>query len=381
MDQIFPNVDFSRDPILGYLSKQEGDGGLYPGRLVFREQFESYTGTDLPSLIHRLEKEKGTTVYNVGGPSIVALIHASQLLQSSLAEVRFFGARGKDSAGDFLYSKLEKTPVHTGNFISMEGDTPSTIVLSDPSYNEGEGERMFINTIGTAWNISMQHLGTEFFDADIVVFGGTALVPGLHDNLATLLERSKEQGCITVVNTVYDFLSEMEHPGIRWKLGNSDESYRNTDLLIMDREEAFHLSGYDDLNKMGNFFANRGVSSFIITNGTRDTVCYSDGRVFGAISPSRYPVSADLFRELKHSREGDTTGCGDNFTGGVLASVAWQIQEKKASLDLKECVAWGTISGGFCCFHVGGTFIEAVPGEKLDRLRPYYHGYIRQINS
>jgi sugar/nucleoside kinase (ribokinase family) len=381
VDQIYPDVDFGREPIAGYLSTQEGDGGLYPGRLVFREQFESFAGTDLQSLLHRIEKEKGKPVFNVGGPSIVALIHAAQLLQGSPAQVRFYGARGRDPAGDFLQSKLEQTPVRTGNFMLMDGDTPSTVVLSDPSYHDGEGERMFINTIGTAWNMSMEHLGEGFFDADIVVFGGTALVPDLHDNLAGLVGKARERGCITVVNTVYDFRSEMERPGMQWKLGSSDETYRNTGLLIMDREEACRLSGYDDPEKTAGYFADRGVSSFIITNGTRDTVCYSDGRVFGALPLSHFPVSANLLRDLKQSRVGDTTGCGDNFTGGVLASMAWQLQEGRTSPDLEECVAWGTVSGGYCCFHVGGTFIERMPGEKVKQLRPYHQHYIRQIHG
>ena len=49
------------------------------------------------------------------------------------------------------------------------------------------------------------------------------------------------------------------------------------DLLIMDREEALHLSGKKDLAQAGKFFMDQGVSSFIITNGTENTICYSDG--------------------------------------------------------------------------------------------------------
>jgi len=381
VDQIYPRVDFNEEPIAGSLSRKEGDGGLYPGRLVFKEQFESFAGKELHRLLHRIEEERGAPVLNVGGPSIVALIHAAQLLQGTPAMVSYFGARGRDTAGDFLSSKLAQTPVDTENFRIMEGDTPSTIVLSDPSYHGGEGERMFINTIGAAWDISMENLGEGFFDADMVVYGGTALVPALHDHLTELLERSKQKNCITVVNTVYDFRSEMERPGKPWKLGRSDESYRHIDLLIMDREEACRLSGQDDPEQVNRFFADQGVSSFIITNGTRDTIGYSDGRLFGPVSFQQYPVSSDLIRDLKKSRGGDTTGCGDNFTGGVLASMAWQLQEGRTRPDLEECISWGTVSGGYCCFHVGGTFLERAPGEKVELLQPYFYRYNKQIND
>ena len=69
----------------------------------------------------------------MGGPSIVALIHAAQLLHGTPAEIRFYGARGNDKAGEFLQAKLEQTPVKLEHFRIAEGATPSTIVLSDPN--------------------------------------------------------------------------------------------------------------------------------------------------------------------------------------------------------------------------------------------------------
>ena len=186
---------------------------------------------------------------------------------------------------------------------------------------------------------------------------------------------------MTVVNTVYDFRNELENPGNPWPLGRTNESYSHIDLLIMDREEAIHLSGQEDLFEAGRFFKNQGVSSFIITNGTNDTHCYSDGKIFKILSHNSYPVSANLIHDLKDFQGGDTTGCGDNFVGGVLASLAWQIQEKTEHLDLVDCISWGTISGGYCCFHVGGTFLEMDPGEKLELIRPYLQHYKEQING
>ena len=37
------------------------------------------------------------------------------------------------------------------------------------------------------------------------------------------------------------------------------------------------------------------------------------------------PVSEKVIDERKNSQSGDTTGCGDNFVGGVIASVVTQI--------------------------------------------------------
>ncbi len=163
--------------------------------------------------------------------------------------------------------------------------------------------------------------------------------------------------------------------------GETDDSYQFIDLLIMDREEALHLSGETGVLEAGKFFTEKGVSSLIITNGTENTTCYSDGRLFKPVSYENFPVSVDLIHDLKGFRGGDTTGCGDNFVGGVLASMAWQLQEETGKLDLAECISWGTVSGGYCCFHVGGTLIEMEPGEKLELILPYFDRYNARING
>ncbi len=363
------------------MSRTKGDGGLYPGRLVFSRHFEKYIGIDLNSFMEEITGNKIERIFNVGGPSIVALIHAAQLLQGTPSEVKFYGTRGNDKTGEYLQSKLEQTGVGLEHFVTSQGTTPSTIVLSDPTYNKGHGERIFINDTGAAMHFDPQDMAGQFFESDIVVFGGTALVPNLHDGLTELLEHSKLKGCISVVNTVYDFRSELTKPGQRWGLGKNNTGYAHIDLLIMDLVEAQHLSGFKDMSEAGKFFIDQGVSAFIITNGIEDTICYSNGKLFKSPPKKKYPVSAALIHDLNNSKGGDTTGCGDNFVGGVLASMAWQISEGKKFLNLEEVISWGTVSGGYGCFHVGGTMIENEPGEKLKKLTPYFTAYLTQING
>ncbi len=380
VDRIYPEIDFSSPVMAPFLSRSEGDGGLVPGRLVFSEPFEAFSGRKLPEIIGQISSGHPDPILNVGGPSIVALIHAAQLLQGSSAKVEFYGVKGSDEAGKYLQGKLERTPVRLAHFETETGATASTIVLSDPSYHEGEGERMFINEIGASWKMGPDRLDASFFASDVVVFGGTALVPRLHDHLTDLLERSRKEGAITVVNTVFDFRSEQLRPGKPWRLGESGRSYSFIDLLITDSEEALRLSGAGTLTEASKWFIGKGVSSFAITNGTADTWCYSDGRLFHPLSLETLPVSADLVDDLKRSGRGDTTGCGDNFVGGMLASLAWQLRDGEKP-DLQEAVSWGTVSGGYCCFHVGGTLLEEEPGEKLNGIRPYYEKYRQRLHD
>jgi sugar/nucleoside kinase (ribokinase family) len=242
MDYIYPDLSFNSPEFRKYLSRKNGDGGLYPGKLVFAEEIEKFSGKEIHQIIKELTGSASTLNSNIGGPAIVSVINAAQLLGRN-AEINFYGAPGKDEmAGQFL-NLLEKTPVKNNNFTVTAGLTPFTDVLIDPSYDNGHGERCFINNIGAAWNFGPEKIPDHFFDADIVVFGGTALVPQIHEHLNELLLKARERNCFTIVNTVYDFRSEKSNPGKSWPLAEG----KNIDLLIMDLEESLRISGTANL--------------------------------------------------------------------------------------------------------------------------------------
>ncbi|MGW8317435.1 MAG: carbohydrate kinase family protein, partial [Bacteroidales bacterium] len=325
VDLLYDRVDFGSRAMQPFLSLRRGDGGLTPGKLVFREEFEAFSGMPLETFLPAVTGERACDAINIGGPSVVSLIHAAQVIAADQGEIRFFGVTGSDSHGAFLKDTLQRTPLNLEGLRQVERSTPSTLVLSDPRFDGGQGERMFINSIGAAWDYIPVQLGTRFFDSDIVVFGGTALVPRIHDSLTSLLEQARSEGCLTVVNTVFDFRSEKAHPSRRWPLGTSDDSYRSIDLLIVDREEAFGLSGFSDFRRAIAFFRERGLGALVITNGPEPVHLYSNGSLFKPIGPGTMPVSRMIKETLRTHRGGDTTGAGDNFTGGVLASLVRQL--------------------------------------------------------
>jgi len=379
VDLLYNNIDFSSDAIQPLLSKNRGDGGLTPGKLVFQEEFEEFCGKPFTGVLNTITGGRKHDKINVGGPSIVSLIHLAQIAGRDNCEVRFYGRGGKDDIGEYLLSSLKKTPVILKDYKLIDNRTPSTVVLSDPEYDNGHGERMFINSIGAAWNYSPDDLDDDFFSSDIVVFGGTALVPQIHDHMTKLLKKAKLAGCITIVNTVFDFRNEKRDPSRRWPLGESDESYSHIDILITDKEEALRLSGQHDIQSAATFFIDKRVSALIITNGSKDITTYSDGRLFGSSDLKEMPVSERVVREIKSYKGGDTTGCGDNFAGGLIASVVDQLHKDLKHPDLQEACCWGIVSGGFTCSYMGGTWFEEKPGEKFDRIKPYYESYRAQI--
>jgi sugar/nucleoside kinase (ribokinase family) len=103
------------------------------------------------------------------------------------------------------------------------------------------------------------------------------------------------------------------------------------------------------------------------------------------------PVSKAVGEALKQGKKGDSTGCGDNFAGGVIGSLARQMLDNRQqtdyglwtmdyglTLDLREACRWGIVSGGFACFYYGGTYLEEKEGEKFAYLQELYDQYLKQ---
>jgi sugar/nucleoside kinase (ribokinase family) len=213
-------------------------------------------------------------------------------------------------------------------------------------------------------------LDEDFFRADLTLFGGTGLVPPLHDALDALLPRAKDAGAFTVVTTVYDFRNQRRDPVGPWPLGASAASYAATDLLIADREEALRLSGQSSVSTAVAWFRAHGVGAVVVTDGMNDIEAAAGSR-FVPLGAGRFPVSRSVVAELAAhpERKGDTTGCGDNFAGGVVTALAQQLEAGRESLDLGEAIAWGAACGGLACFHMGGVFTEERLGQKLARVK------------
>ena len=368
VDYLYKPVDFNEAEFIKFVSANKGDGGLEPGKLVFKEEFEKFSGINYFQARDIITKGRQPIELNIGGPSIVSLIHAAQLLHGLAAKVDFYACKGNDEGGAFIESKLADTPLVIGKYKTVTQYTPFTDVLSDPDFDHGNGERIFINNIGAAWQLMPSDLNDSFFESDMLVFGGTALVPHIHSALTELLLKAKTNNAITVVNTVYDFLSEKEDPTRPWALGSSVETYKSIDLLISDMEEALRLSGTTHVNDAIMFFKESGVGALIITHGSSNLHYFANNQLFGLIEYTNLPVSDMVKKEIRQypERVGDTTGCGDNFAGGVIASIAkQQIANPKSRVSLIEAVALGVASGGFACFYNGGTYYEEFPGQKV----------------
>lgn len=384
-DLIYNRVSFKNPDFIKYTTIKTGDGGLSPGELVFTEELEKFSGKKFSEILFEIVGNRPTDVLNVGGPSLVSLILASQILNAKDYEVKFFGIAGNDKYAIKILEMVRQTPLDPRNYkLSKNRATSTTNVFSDPDYDNGLGERTFVNNIGAAWDLMPEQIGDDFFDADIVCFGGTALVPHIHDGLTSLMRRARENNCITVVNTVFDFRNQKKNPGKPWPIVDSLEDYCLIDMLIMDCEEALKISGQNRIEAASEFFYSTEVSSFIITNGADDLWAGSNGKLFEKTKILKFPISEIISEKLKinSQQKGDTTGCGDNFAGGIITSLALQLKQKeKKEFSLREAISWGVSAGGNCCFHIGGTYLESFAGEIKQKIEPIQKEYLNQIRN
>jgi sugar/nucleoside kinase (ribokinase family) len=381
MDFLYTGVNFSSPAFQKALSRREGDGGLSPGRLVFAEDFEKFTGKPYDTALKEITGGAAPASCNLGGPAVVSLVHAAQVLEEK-ADVRFFGCRGTDETGGMVEEALGRLPFREYRLHKENEAAARTDVLSDPDYDNGHGERTFINLLGAARRLRPEDLGDTFFDARIISFGGTALTPLIHDGLTGLLKKAREKGACTVVNLVYDFRSEINAPGQKWKLGKADDAYPFIDVLLADQEEAMKTSGCVNPEDAAAWFLARGTGAVLITQGSRAVWLAAGKGVCEPLTARTLPVCEEINRELAAhpERRGDTTGCGDNFAGGVIAGIACQL-DSAPKVDLREAAIQGIAAGGFACFTVGGTFYEKYRGEKRERLAPYLAAYREQIRE
>ena len=384
VDSLYANVNTSSRAFQSLRSKKNGDGGLREGELTFADALEKFSHKNYGEILSSLTNGEKPTARNLGGPAIVGAINAAQALYSYPVHFSFYGATGKDEKGEFIRSIIRKTPVDIRNYVTLPGATPGTDVLSDPAGNNGKGERTFINALGVCSDYTPKHLPESFFKADVVWIGATALVPGLHMKLSSLLKKAKKNGAVTIVNTVHDFINERKNPDKAWPMGDGTEAYKYIDLLLMDWEEARRLSGKEFFGEIMGFFVNSGVGAFAITRGAHAFFVWSSGRLFMPRNVTELPVSAkvDEILAAHPEKRGDTTGCGDNFAGGFASSLLRQLSEGKepGTLDIYDAGAWAAASGGFAIFTVGGTYLEKKKGEKQAYLKDLRDAYMLQIN-
>jgi len=360
-----------------YLSRQRGDGGLLRGAAVLRRALEAQAGRPADQLVAEIAGGAPAKL-KLGGVAAAAAIAAAQLLLGEGVEVRLYGNLSDDEDGALVRRLLAQTPVSTDRMGSRAGRFPRTYILNDRD-PRGHLERSFICETGTspALALAPAELDRDFFESEVTLFSAMWWEPRLHADLTRLLRECKRAGSITVVTTAFD-PSRGSVRG-RWALGDSDEAYRYIDALVMDRAEALLHSGEAKLGPALDFYRRAGVGACAVTQGVEPVHYWARGGTF-LPAEGQLPVPVAILRDKERGTlpTGDSVGCGDNFAGGVVASIALQLRAGR-SLSLPEAVLLGNLAGGIASTHSGGVLLERRPGEKRSLVERYRRPYREQL--
>ena len=375
MDLLY-DVPEGQDRLAPWLSRVPGDGGLVRGGAVLKSDLERRTAMSVDAWLAEVVGDVQPR-RSLGGVGVVTLIAAAQLLPAG-SSVEFHGCVSDDADGDWLLGQIARTPLGRARLCRRRGRPPTTVILNERHAGRAP-DRSFVAEpcMPDSLALEVADLDPDFFHNDVVAFSFMPWEPKLFARLTSVVERCKRSGSLTVMGTAFDAARTAD--GRRWPLGDSDEVHRRLDVLVMDQTEALRYSGEPDQASALRFFQRSGVGAVVVTNGESPVRYWSGGSVCApAEGEAPIPSAIVVDRDRGLLPTGDTVGCGDNFAGGVIASLALQ-KAAGRRIDLLEAVRLGSLSGALASTHAGGVFFEKAPGEKRALVARYCEAYEEEL--
>ena len=209
----------------------------------------------------------------------------------------FLGRLGTDAIGEALLHAMEAMHIDTSLAIRLdESKNFSTVVVikqdKTHTFFVGPGEK----------DLAVKD------DIDFSIFGKTRAVCAgslfaLGDldlnGIADIFEAARSNGALTFADMTFDF------KGIGPRA--LDYLYKHVDYLVPSFTEAAFVTGEEEPEKMADAFLKMGAKNVVIKLG-------GDGCYFRNAEKSFYTDPFDI-------EPLNTTGCGDNFTGGFIHSI------------------------------------------------------------
>ena len=295
---------------------------------------------------------EGVYIRKAGGaPANVAIA-----LARHGCEAGFCGMMGNDDFGRFLLGTLTDngvTPLVT-ELTSLATTTMAFVTLSA----DGERSFTFARKPGADMFLNRKHLTHPWFDeAGLVHAGSCSLSKGdAKDATVYALEEAHRRGKLVSFDINYrDLLWDGDRV-------SAAEAVRdilpNVDLLKISEEEADMVGGEATLQSL---MAKNGITAAVETLGANGVRCFWNEKTLELPGIKAKCV--------------DTTGAGDAFWGGFLATLIKAGVRTKDDLNeglLQSALQIGNISGWLCVQKKGA--IESLPttGEVLSHLEELY---------
>lgn len=208
-------------------------------------------------------------------------------------QVRLTGMVGRDREGEAILEILKRAGVDL-DIRHSDQPTTSTVVLVQSS-----GDRSFLHRPGASRDVTAEMLSFHVPGYSHFHLANLFSLPTIRLAGGEVMRRAKAAGLTTSLDTAWDAKAKwMEDVG---------PCLPNTDLLFVNDSEAKMLTGSDDPWEATRILRSHGAKDVILKVGPRGCIVF-EGNEMTAVSG--YRVQAK-----------DTTGAGDCFAGGFLASL------------------------------------------------------------
>ncbi|MBM7035334.1 carbohydrate kinase family protein [Vibrio ulleungensis] len=214
---------------------------------------------------------------------------------------------GSDLFGDWLINTYAGEGVDTQYVNQTDGDsTGVAIALVDK-----HGERVFLYRGGAVDSLALNDLDqSAILHHDIVHCSGFFLLPSLEEKgLPKLFAKAREQGVKTSLDVGWD------NSG-RW-LKTIGPMLPSLDYFLPTLNEAQQIAEKSTIEECAQYFVDAGVSQVVIKAGAKGAYAH-DGQIGFWVHAQ--PIDGVV----------DTTGAGDGFVSGFLASIARGLPFKDA---------------------------------------------------
>jgi sugar/nucleoside kinase (ribokinase family) len=363
-----------------YFSSESNPRGIVRGAAILKTDLERQFGQSIDRILGEI-LVPGRSQKTLGGVAAATLIGASQMLEGHGTDVFFYTNVGDDENGRIALDQLSRSPLRLDKVRKKRARCPTSIILNEAPAGDTRQERSFLSESNAGKDLMLDpsDLDNDFYASDISFFASLFWEPRIKADLTRILRKCKESGSITAIGASSD--PNLRGVTRRWELGDREEMYRYLDILVMDKSEALAYSGETELGRAFEYFKKAGVKSFLVTDGLEPTSFFSDGSVFRE-AEGRLPTAQSIIRDKETGRlpTGDTVGCGDNFAGGVLASLVTQLESGQRP-SIEDAAILGNLCGAFASSYPGGTYYEQEAGEKRKRIEAYLGPYKQDLSN
>ncbi|MFY9325285.1 MAG: sugar kinase [Candidatus Nanopelagicales bacterium] len=224
------------------------------------------------------------------------------------------GAVGDDEMGNILLGIMNRYGIDTSHMKRKKGtQTSGTMLPIRPN-----GERPGLHVMGTNAIFSFEDVPQDLVrSADFVHVGGFSLMPKFDgEDTVKTLKLAREGKAITTMDILgikQDKMAEKILPAMPY-----------LDYFMPNLEEAQMITGLSDLDELCDYFLEAGAKNVVLKMGDRGSLIKNQAGL-------RLRVPAFKVEVV------DTTGCGDAWTGGLIAGFSRGMEIEEAAKLASAC--------------------------------------------